>query len=228
MPTPKQVARSKNKKRILVVDDHPILREGLRGSINRESDMTVCGEAGTAPDAMRAIASLKPDFAIVDISLNTGNGLALVKEIREQYPQLPMLVLSIHDESLYAERALRSGARGYIMKQEPPEKLLSAIRQILAGDIYVSEEMSKKIVRTVALHTGSPSDSPIEGLTDRELEIFDLLGRGRSRGQIAQDLHLSVKTVESHRANIRRKLNLTDASSLLRHAIQWVERSAGN
>jgi DNA-binding NarL/FixJ family response regulator len=208
--------------KILIVDDHPMVRERLGELINQEADLATCGEADDAFTAMAAIATAKPDLAIVDISLKDTYGIELIKDIKKQYPKLPVLVVSMHDESLYAERALRAGARGYVTKQEASRKVVLAIRQILAGDIYVSEKLAAVLVRRVAGGRSDNGGSPADLLTDRELEIFQLLGGGHVVREIAKRLHVSVKTVEAHRANIKQKLNFKTSAELLHYAIQFV------
>jgi DNA-binding NarL/FixJ family response regulator len=210
------------KTRVFVVDDHPIVRQGLSQLINRESDMMVCGEAEDARTAIDAIAPSKPDILIVDVSLEGPDGIDLLKTIRSRDPKLPVLMLSMHDESLYAERALRAGANGYIMKQEATERVLIAIRQILAGEVYVSDRMSQKMVHQFIGRSGVAKRSTIEELTDRELEVFRLIGQGHGTRQIAEELHLSVKTVESYYAHIKEKLTLKNSRELVQHAVQWV------
>jgi DNA-binding NarL/FixJ family response regulator len=207
--------------RVFVVDDHPIVRQGLALLINRESDLTVCGQAEDAPSAMHALASDRPDILIVDISLNGPDGLDLLKDVRMRYPDLPVLILSMHDESIYAERALRAGAQGYIMKQEATEKVLVALRRILQHEIYISERIANRMLqRYIGSRTvGRPSS--IAELTDRELEVFRLIGKGHSTRRIAEELHISVKTVESYQAHIKEKLSLRSARELVQHAIQW-------
>ncbi len=208
------------KRRILVVDDHPIIRQGLAMMVNRESDLEVCGEAEDATGAMLVMASSRPDVLIVDISLNGPDGLDLLKNIRSTYPTLPVLILSMHDESIYAERALRAGANGYIMKQEATEKVLVAVRRILNGEIYVSERIANKMLKHYITGAGSLKNT-IYDLSDRELEVFRLIGEGHGTRQIAEELHLSVKTVESYQAHIKDKLSLRSARELMQHAIQW-------
>src|SRR5271156_5485693 len=190
------------KKRILVVDDHPVVRQGLALLINREPDMVVCGEAEEAMGAMHVLASSKPDILIVDISLNGPDGLDLLKNIRNLYPTLPVLILSMHDESIYAERALRAGANGYIMKQEATEKVLVALRRILGGEIYVSDRVANKMLKHYIRGGAHTKSSPLLNLTDRELEVFRLIGEGHGTRRIADELHLSVKTIESYQAHI--------------------------
>jgi DNA-binding NarL/FixJ family response regulator len=209
--------------RIFVVDDHPIVRQGLTQLIDREPDLTVCGEAEDARAALERIAALRPDVVIVDVSLEGPDGLDLLKTIRAQDPHLPVLILSMHDESLYAERALRAGANGYIMKQEATDRVLTALRQILRGEIYVSERMAKKMVQHFVGRAVGVKRHTVEDLTDRELEVFRLIGKGRGTRQIAEELHLSVKTVESYYAHIKEKLTLKNARELVQRAVQWVD-----
>jgi DNA-binding NarL/FixJ family response regulator len=209
------------KKRILVVDDHPIVRQGLALMLNREADFVVCGEAEDATGAMLVMASARPDVLIVDISLNGPDGLDLLKNIRTTHPALPVLILSMHDESIYAERALRAGANGYIMKQEATEKVLVAIRRILNGEIYVSERIASKMLKHYITGASGLKNSSISDLSDRELEVFRLIGEGHGTRQIAEELHLSIKTVESYQAHIKDKLSLRSARELMQHAIQW-------
>jgi DNA-binding NarL/FixJ family response regulator len=219
------LAKSQNqpvaKKRILVVDDHPIVRQGLALLINREPDMVVCGEAEEAMGALHVLASAHPDVLIVDISLNGPDGLDLLKTIRTTHPALPVLILSMHDELIYAERALRAGANGYIMKQEATEKVLVAVRRILSGEIYVSDRIANKMLKHYITGAGTLRDSSIADLSDRELEVFRLIGEGHGTRQIAEELHLSIKTVESYQAHIKEKLSLRSARELMQHAIQW-------
>jgi DNA-binding NarL/FixJ family response regulator len=209
------------KKRILVVDDHPIVRQGLALLINREPDLVVCGEAEEAQGALHVLSSSRPDVLIVDISLNGPDGLDLLKTIRTTHPTLPVLILSMHDESIYAERALRAGANGYIMKQEATEKVLVAVRRILSGEIYVSDRIANQMLRHYITGSGTLRDSSIADLSDRELEVFRLIGEGHGTRQIAEELHLSIKTVESYQAHIKEKLSLRSARELMQHAIQW-------
>ena len=212
------------KARVLVVDDHPIVRQGLVQLLNCESDFLVCAEAGDARKAMAAIAEAKPDLGIVDISLQGTNGIELIKNIVAQWPDFPILVLSMHDESLYAERALRAGAKGYLMKQEAPEKLTEALRGILNGQIYVSEKLSNKMMHRAIGGKNLENASPVANLSDRESEVLQLIGQGHGTRQIADDLNLSVKTIESHRAHIKEKLNLKTAPEMVRFAVQWVSQ----
>jgi len=206
--------------KIFIVDDHPIVRQGLALLINRELDLTVCGNAEEANSALQKIESLKPHVVIVDISLNGPDGLDLLKEIRMRDPNLPVLILSMLDELLYAERALRAGASGYIMKQEATEQVLVAIRRILAGEIYVSDRMANKMLHRLVGASLPLAGSPIANLTDRELEVFRLIGDGHGTRQIAEELHISVKTVESYQAHIKDKLALKNGRELVQRAIQ--------
>jgi len=211
-----------SRKRLLILDDHPMMREGLAQLINHESDLTVCGEAGTAQEAIELIAKQKPDLVLADISLPDKSGLEVIKEIQTFHPGLEVLVISMHEESLYAQRVLRAGARGYIMKQEGGKKLMEAIRRVLGGHIYVSDKISATLLESFSAQSGK-SKSPIEQLSDREFEILQLLGQGKGTSDIAAHLRLSVKTVDAHRANIKRKLNLQTAAELMRYAVRWVE-----
>jgi len=213
---------SSRKIRVLVVDDHPIVRQGLSQLINQEPDLMVCGQAEDARTALEAIDPSQPDILIVDVSLDGPDGIELLKTVRAKDARLPVLILSMHDESLYAERALRAGANGYIMKQEATERVLVAIRQILGGEVYVSERMAKKMVQQFIGGSGVSKRSIIDELTDRELEVFRLIGQGHGTRQIAEELHLSVKTVESYYAHIKEKLSLKNARELVQHAVQWV------
>jgi DNA-binding NarL/FixJ family response regulator len=211
-----------HKSTVFLVDDHPIVRQGLALLINREPDLAVCGDAEETGTALRRIEELKPDLVVVDISLNGPDGLDLLKSIRTRHPALPVLMLSMLDESMYAERALRDGASGYIMKQEATELVLVAIRRILGGEIYVSDRMANRMLhRFVGGNQEGLPRSPIADLTDRELEVFRLIGEGRGTRQIAEELHLSVKTVESYQAHIKEKLALKNGRELVQRAIQW-------
>src|SRR5271155_55821 len=218
--TKSQDATRLRKKTVFVVDDHPLLRQGLALLINREQDLAVCGEAQEAQTAMTEIAAKKPDILIADISLNGPDGLDLLKNLRSLYPDLPVLILSMHDESIYAERALRARANGYIMKQEATEKVLIALRRILAGDIYLSDRMANKLLHKYISGATADMNSRLSALSDRELEVFRLIGEGCSTRQIAEKLHLSVKTVETYQAHIKDKLSLHSGRELVQHAIQ--------
>ena len=208
--------------KVFLVDDHPLVREWLTQLIHRENDLEVCGEAEDVPDAVARIEQTRPDIVIADISLKKTHGLELVKDLQSRLPSLPVLILSMHDESLYAERVLRAGAKGYITKQEATKKILFAIRQVLSGQIYVSEAMATRMLHKLVLGRQQEHSSPIERLTDRELEVFQLIGKGEGTRRIAEELHLGIKTVESYRARIKEKLKLTDGTQLLQQAIQWV------
>ncbi len=207
--------------RILVVDDHPIVRERLTEIINRETDLTVCGEAEDRADAVQAIKTQTPDLVIVDLTLKNSDGLELIKDIHARWPKLLMLVVSMHDESLYAERVIRAGALGYITKQEATRSILVAIRRVLAGQIYLNEQISTHIISRLVSHTGPVASTPAELLADRELQVFELTGRGMNTREIAGRLHIAAKTVETYRARIREKLKLKDGSELLQLAIVW-------
>lgn len=220
------VVARKPKTKVLLVDDHPILRAGLGKLINQEADMMICGEAEDGPTAFDLAGTLNPDIAVIDISLKGSNGIELVKNLKARYPDLPTLVLSMHDESLYAERALRAGSLGYIMKEEAIEQVLVAIRKVLQGEIFLSEKMKGKMLQQMASGKGKVISSPIEQLTDRELEVFRLIGEGCSTRQIAGQLHLSVRTVEAYREYIKSKLNLKNATELVQHAFHWVHHEA--
>jgi len=223
--TPKN---SRGKCRIFMVEDHPIVTEGLKELIEDEQDLVICGEAQEAEKALGAISKLKPDLVLVDISLPGKSGLELIKDIKARHPQLPILVLSMHDERVYAERALRAGAAGYVMKAEATEKVIGAIRKVLGGEVYVSDAMAATMVRKfVGLRTQTNAPS-VEQLSDRELEVFQLIGHGLPTREIAKKLHLSVKTIETYRDHIKRKLVLKDATELLQHAIQWVQSQREN
>jgi DNA-binding NarL/FixJ family response regulator len=207
------------KRTVFIVDDHPIVRQGLALLINREPDLEVCGDAEEANGALRLIDMMRPDLVIVDISLDGPDGLDLLKNIRTRDPRLPVLILSMLDEGIYTERALRAGANGYIMKHEATEKVLVAIRRILDGDIYVSDAMAKKMLHRFAGDVLPGDRSPIAGLTDRELEVFRLIGKGHATRQIADELHLSIKTVESYQARIKEKLSIHNSRQLVQRAV---------
>jgi len=216
----------KNKARVLLVDDHPILRKGMAELINQEPDMMVCGEAEEAPKAFELVGTLNPDVALVDISLRGGNGLELIKNIKARWPDLPLLVLSMHDETLYAERALRAGSLGYIMKEEAIEKGLNAIRQVLARETFLSDRMKARLLNQLVGGRIKQGGSSIDSLSDRELEVFRLIGEGRGTRQIAEELRLSIRTVEAYREYIKDKLNLKNGTELVQHAFQYVHSGA--
>jgi DNA-binding NarL/FixJ family response regulator len=209
------------KRTVLVVDDHPLMRQGLALLINQQQDLHVCGEAEEAQAALLAIAQLRPDIMILDISLKGPDGIEILKNIRATDPDLPVLVLSMHDEAIYAERALRARANGYIMKQEATEKVLVAVRRILSGEVYLSERMSNKMLQQYIGGAPNMIQSRIASLSDRELEVFRRIGEGRATREIAEELHLSVKTVETYQAHIKEKLALRTGRELIQHAIQW-------
>ncbi len=221
MLQPKQPQDPKEKSKIFLVDDHPMVRERLAQLINQTKDMVVCGEADDSPEALQGIKNTTPDLAIIDITLKSTHGLELIKNLHALYPELPMLVVSMHEESLYAERVLRAGALGYITKLEATEKVLVALRQVLNGQIFLSEKMSARLVHKMVGRT-SQTTFPVESLADRELEVFQLMGRGLRTKQIADELHLSPKSVETYRMRIKEKLKLKDSTELLLHALQWV------
>ncbi len=212
-----------SKRRLLILDDHPMMREGLAQLINNEPDLTVCGQAGTAGEGLKMVEALKPDLLLADISLPDKSGIEVIKDSLALHPEIPVLVISMHDETLYAERILRAGARGYIMKQEGGQKLMGAIRKVLGGQIYVSEKISSKILESLSGRTQQPVRTAMQNLSDREFEVLQLLGQGKGTGEIAKHLHLSAKTVEAHRANIKRKLELKTGPELVRYAVRWVE-----
>ena len=211
------------RKKILLVDDHPFMRAGLAGLIDRQPDLMVCGEAGNPIEAFHAMEKNKPDLVLTDLTMPGRSGLEFIKDLRAAEPDLAILVISMHDELVHAERALRAGARGYIMKEAGGENLLAAIRQVLRGEVYVSPRMSARILDGISGGKPRGSSSPIEKLTDREFEVFQLIGQGKSTRDIAEQLHLSPKTVDVHRANIKEKLGLTDVTALIRYAVRWVE-----
>ncbi len=210
-------------KRIYIVDDHPLMRKGLAMTIDKEIGYEVCGQAESAEQALAEMVSLNPDAAVVDISLPGMNGIELIKNVLHQKPNLKILVVSRHDEELYAERALRAGAKGYLMKLEAAEILITALRQIINGGIYLSEKIGAKMIMKMTSGNAAKSDNPLDLLSDRELEVFELTGKGLSTREIGEKLHISVKTVESHRANIKDKLQVDTANDLMRHAVRWVE-----
>jgi DNA-binding NarL/FixJ family response regulator len=214
------------KKKIIIVDDHPILRKGLSILINQEPDLAVCGEAEDARKAMEMIDTLAPDMVIVDISLPDKDGVELLKDIRIRHEDLPTLVVSMHDESLFAERALRAGARGYIMKQEAVEKVLTGIRRVLAGEIFVSNKITTKMLEKFVTGDTGKTVSTLDVLSDRELAVFHLIGQGLGTRQIADKLHLSIKTIESYRSHIKEKLKLDSGMDLLKYAIQWSQNNS--
>ena len=210
------------KKKIFIVDDHPVVRDGLARLIEYKQDLKVCGDADDAAEALKSISKLKPDVVIVDISLKSSDGIELTKSIKAQYHKLPVVVLSIHDEAVYAERALRAGASAYLMKDVVSDNIITAIRAVLRGDIYVSDQVAKRFLGHAFQRKSDAGADPVAKLSDREFEIFRLIGSGYKASQIADRMHLSVKTVETYRARIKEKLNIIDASKLLQYAIKWV------
>jgi len=219
-----QSQRQDNRTRILLVDDHAVVRFGIAQLINRQNDLVVCGEEEDASHALSAIDKVKPDLVIADISLKDSSGLELMRNIKAQYSALPVLVVSAHDETVYAEIAFRAGALGYLMKQGAIENILTAIRRVLAGNIYVSEALAARMLQQQVRGKTDLQDSPVKGLSDRELEVFQLIGQWKKTGEIAAELHLSIKTIEYYREQIKRKLNLKNAAELTQHATAWVQR----
>lgn len=211
---------NKEKHKVLVVDDHPITREGMSEIINREKDITVCCEAGNIQEAMQTLTDCRPDVAIIDLTLEKSNGLRLIENISYSYEGLPVLVYSMHDEALYAERCFKAGARGYIMKQEPSRKFLSALRTVLNGEVYVSDRLSEKLLNKLIDRKKDHPASSIELLGNRELEVYQLVGQGLKKRDIAENLNISLKTVENHIEHIKKKMKFKDFHELLRHAFQ--------
>lgn len=225
MGEPKNREAKSGKTRILLVDDHAIVRFGMAQVINKQADLTVCGEEENASRALDAIAALKPELVIADISLKDSSGLELMRNIKAQYPRLPVLVVSGHDESIYAEIAFRAGALGYLMKEEALEKILTAIRRVLSGTVYVSDALAAKLLQQqIRGQTSTIQESPVKNLSDREMEVFRLIGQWKKTRDIAAELHLSIKTIEYYREQIKRKLNLKDAAELTQYATSWVQR----
>jgi len=210
--------------KVLIVDDHPIVRQGLAQLINRKPDMVVCGEAEEDQHALEQIEAKKPEIALVDLTLKGSSGMSLIKQIKERFPQTHVIVVSMHDESLYAERALRAGAAGYVMKQEATDKVLTAIDRVLQGHIYVSDKIANQMMRRVAGRESDHRDSDISKLTDRELEVFQLIGQGHGTRQIAEMLHRGIKTIETFRGNIKKKLHLSSSTELVKHAVHWMHQ----
>jgi DNA-binding NarL/FixJ family response regulator len=208
--------------RIVIVDDHPLVREGLRGLLSAQSDFEVCGEAASPAEARQVIEATRPDVAIIDLTLKDGNGIELIKELRAQNESPRILVLTMHDELLFAERALRAGASGYVSKHEASRNVIGAVRTILTGKLYLSERMTQRTVQRALTGGGDPTASPLDRLSDREIEVFEMIGHGMTSRQIAQRLNLSPKTVETHREHIKGKLDLKNATELTRHAVQWI------
>lgn len=216
------MSNARNPVRILIVDDHPIMRDGLTTKICNEPGLDVCGEADDVAEAMRLVGELNPDLVIIDISLKAGHGIDLIKQIRGSHPKMKMLVNSMYDESVYAERSLQAGALGYLSKQNARETLIDAIHNVLAGKTYLSAEMTERILKSRVGGMIEPGKSPIESLSDRELEVLTLIGQGQTTGAIATQLHLSVHTIDTYREKLKIKLNLANSAELNRYAVQWV------
>ena len=210
--------------RIYIVDDHPLVRHGLCQIVANEADMEICGEAEDSPAAIRGVGEANPDAIIVDISLKGANGIELIKNLKAIHDDIPILVFSMHDETIYAQRALRAGAKAYVMKKESPSKVVDAIRKIIQGEIYVSPSVADQVLHQIVNGPGNVSTSPVDRLTDRELEVVQLIGRGLSSREVAESLHLSVKTIESHRAHVKEKLGLRNATELVQFSVQWVDQ----
>ena len=217
------LSTAKPKRKVFLVDDHPLVREWLTNLINQQPDLAVCGETESAPRALQAIAGAQPDVAIVDISLKDSSGIELIKSLKLSHPDVAVLVLSMHDESLYAERALRAGAKGYIMKRETTRKVIEGIRQLLDGKIFVSDSVKEALALRLVENKTQTLRAPVEQLSDRELEVFEMLGQGLGTRQIADALRVSIKTVQAYCARAKEKLNVRSATELLREAIRWNE-----
>ncbi len=222
---PSATGRVARKSRVFIVDDHPLVREGLANLINEQDDLIVCGEAEDSAEAITRLATARPDVALIDISLKNESGLELVKNLEVQFPRVALIVLSMHDEALYAERALRAGARGYVMKRETTKSVLASIRHVLKGGIYVSERVVNRMAARSGWSRKAAASSPVERLSDRELEIFRLLGKGRTPSQIACDLNLSLKTIQAYCARAKEKFGVTSLTELLRAALRWEDAS---
>lgn len=220
--SPPKEARSK-RARIVIVDDHPTMREGLIKVIEREADLQIGGEAADARETMAIVEATRPDVVLVDLSLGNENGIELIKDLRTRYPLSLVLVHSMHEDSVYAGRALRAGARGYVAKSEPTENVLKAIREVLSGEIYLNPALTKELLHTLVADDHPQGASPFGVLSDREFEVFEMMGKGFVTKEIAASLHLSHKTVQAHRDHIREKMGFKDAASLLRFAIRWTE-----
>ena len=210
-------------KRILIVDDHPIVREGMMQLLRSESDIEICGSVGTAREALELVPKAKPDLVLSDMTMTDRSGLELIKDLKVLHPEIPVLVISMHDEKLYAERVLRAGGRGYVMKEVASDHLLKAIRCVLSGDIYLSKKESQRLIGTISNHKKNQSEIPIQRLTDREFEVLQLLGLGKGTREVAEQLCISPRTVDAHRAHIKEKLEIKNGNELLRFAVRWVE-----
>lgn len=227
MTDSKKMRAVRERTKVLLVDDHPVLSEGLSLIINNDEDLEVCGRAEDAGSALELVGSLKPDLVIVDISLKDSDGIQLLKNLKARHPELPALVLSLHDEALYAERALRAGASGYVMKQSPLATVLTAIRKVLDGGIHVSERLANQMLAHASGNKSPRDVSPIERLSDREREVFRKIGQGLGTKEIAEQLHLSFKTVETYRAHIKMKLQIANAAEMIQKATLWVKEESG-
>ena len=223
-----QANEQANKRKVLIVDDHPMICEGIAMLVEHEPDLTVVGKVASAAAALKAIEKLQPDVVVVDITLQDSSGMELIKDMRIRWPDLPALVFSMHSESFFAARVLHAGARAYVSKKEPPAKVIEAIRNVLQGGLYVSEEMTSAIVQKFVMGQSSNDRSRISGLTDREFQVFQMIGDGLQTREIAEKLHLSIKTVETHRERIKKKLNLDSATKLAKYAIQWAHIEKGS
>lgn len=210
-------------KKILIVDDHPVLRDGLEGIITRKDGLTVCGKAGSVKEALAMVDETEPDMVLTDLSLPGRNGMELIKDLRTSHPELPVLVMSMHDELIYAERILRAGGRGYLMKEASAEQLLRAIARVLDGGVFVSETVTDHFLQGMSGKSGEKPSFPLQRLTDRELEVFELIGRGKGNHEIARMLSISPRTVDAHRTHIREKLKLADGNELIRYSVRWIE-----
>lgn len=221
----KNTTTQEKRKAILIVDDHPLVRKGIRSLLEHEVDFEVAGEAGNRGEVLDHLRKSLPDLILLDISLQGSDGIEVTKAIRSEFEHVFILIVSMHDETLYAERALRAGANGYIMKQEVAENVIKAIRQVLSGKIYVSDNMRQKVLRDLTQPNADVKSTPLERLSDRELEVFRLIGEGRGTREIAEALHLSIKTIETYRAHIKEKLSIRSAAELARAAVSWVENA---
>jgi DNA-binding NarL/FixJ family response regulator len=221
MTTKEMLPRQRTKSRILLVDDHPMVRRGVADVLGREADLEVCGEAADVSEAMQMLEQTRPDLVLVDLTLKSGHGIELIEKIKAANPQVKTLVSSMHDETLFAERVLQAGAMGYLTKQESPETLVGAIRQVLRGEVFLSPRMTSRLLHRVAAGALSQED-PVKSLSNREIQVYEMIGQGLTIQQIATRLHLSPKTVETHREKIKQKLNLRNSTELNRRAVQWV------
>ena len=212
---------NRKKNTIVIVDDHPIVRQGFEQLLEQESDLEVLGGAEDASGALKLIERVRPDLVLLDLSLKHSNGLELIKDLKNLYPRLMILVVSLHDEEIYAERTIRAGARGFIMKGEATERIIVAVRRVLAGDIYLSDKMQAKVLHRMASGETAMPANPLEGLSDREIEVFELMGDGMKNQAIAAKLHISIKTVETYKSHLKTKLKLNDSTELMQHAVAW-------